>query len=500
MATEEAAPAMDVDDPIGGTGDGDADTDAEEGASDAEAAEDAEAKAALLASLPEVSLDLFDLIKSAQGQHGLRHGDYGRYRAYCSRRLHRLRRTLKCTHGSKNRYVKKKLEPTSVRESRHLMLPLFCAERAWSLAMQLKRDNATNDEPRPRYHLLHRLAKAVKWSKDLAALSAIRGDQRTALEAEAYAAFMAGNNELEREHWAPALAAFKRTVKICTELCRVSLSEQAHLYRQMAAEVDPSIRFCAYNLRRMGELPEGEEEEEGVEGLADAEGASDILRSKLESVLQETRSKQAKHLTDVEVLGERVPIKSDKARVALLRAQELLLEVGVATLPGGAKQAERKPGEEAADEDRGTPFCPYVAHPCFPTSQNWIRCFSNFPRSSRPAGLDRRDRHVRPGLCGVQRRARGGARRSALGHQGAHRQGRARRGPAQQASLTQVSHEPSLARAEPRTSLTQVSHKSHTPLFFSYPSHTRTASPPHTHTHCFPPPPHTPDRPCPFPF
>ena len=125
MATEEAAPAMDVDDPIGGTGDGDADTDAEEGASDAEATEDAEAKAALLASLPEVSLDLFDLIKSAQGQHGLRHGDYGRYRAYCSRRLHRLRRTLKCTHGSKNRYVKKKLEPTSVRavSYTHLTLP-----------------------------------------------------------------------------------------------------------------------------------------------------------------------------------------------------------------------------------------------------------------------------------------------------------------------------------------------------------------------------------------
>ena len=66
-----------------------------------------------------------------------------------------------------------------VHDGRHLMLPLYNAERAWSYAMQLKREN-TSGESRPRYHLLHRLVKAAKWSTALSKLCAERGDKRTA--------------------------------------------------------------------------------------------------------------------------------------------------------------------------------------------------------------------------------------------------------------------------------------------------------------------------------
>lgn len=93
----------------------------------------------------------------------------------------------------------------------------------------------------------------------------------------------------------------------------------------MIEEVEPSIRFCAYNLRREGVdgVEEGEGEgEKDVDLLASAEGASDILRSKLESVLNESRAKQAKDLNEMEVLGERVPIKSEKTRICLIRAHQ----------------------------------------------------------------------------------------------------------------------------------------------------------------------------------
>jgi len=292
--------------------------------------------------LPELSLDIFDVIKSAQAQHGLRHGDHARYRQYCSRRLHRLRKGLKFTHG-KGRYVKRPLEQKAVRDSRHLMLPLFCAERAWSFAMQIKREN-TQQEPRPHFHLLSRLAKAAQWSAKLAALCAKRGDQRTELEANAYAAFMSGNMHLEREHWGPALSAFKRCATISSELCRVSMAEQVHLYRQMVAEVEPSVRFCAYNLRRLnGEVEGAEEATLGVEveGLAGDEATSDILRSKLEHVLQETRAKQAKDLNEIELLGERIPIKSDKTRVCILQSRQLLIELANET------------GETASEQQMG---------------------------------------------------------------------------------------------------------------------------------------------------
>ena len=42
-----------------------------------------------------LSLKLLPLVRNLQSKHGLRHGDYQRYRGYCSRRLARLRKVLK---------------------------------------------------------------------------------------------------------------------------------------------------------------------------------------------------------------------------------------------------------------------------------------------------------------------------------------------------------------------------------------------------------------------
>ena len=75
-------------------------------------------------------------------------------------------------HG-KGRFVKRVLEPHMVREDKHLMLPLYMAERAWAYAMALKREN-TAQESRPRFHLLARLRKAAKWSAVLSSLCAKR--------------------------------------------------------------------------------------------------------------------------------------------------------------------------------------------------------------------------------------------------------------------------------------------------------------------------------------
>lgn len=262
-----------------------------------------------------------------------------RYRQYCSRRLHRVRKAIGCLHG-KGRYMKKHIVPQMATDCRFLTIPLYCAERAWAYAMALKRENVVF-EPRLRFRLLHRLNKAAKWATGLAKLCADCGDQRTVLEAEAYAGFMVGNLHLERERWAQALSNFKRTKTICTELCRVSMSDQVHLYSQVVEEVNPSIRFCSYNLRRSGEGG-GDDDEEGdvdAEGLLDGGPSSDILRSKLEAVLQESRARQAKDLNEVEVLGERVPIKSDKVRIALLASQQKQIDIanwsGIAGSPDG---------------------------------------------------------------------------------------------------------------------------------------------------------------------
>jgi len=55
------------------------------------------------------SLDILHVIKEAQGQHGLRHGDYQRYHGYCNRRLKRIRKVLKFKMGEKRKVIPKKV-------------------------------------------------------------------------------------------------------------------------------------------------------------------------------------------------------------------------------------------------------------------------------------------------------------------------------------------------------------------------------------------------------
>jgi hypothetical protein len=54
-----------------------------------------------------LSLKLLPLTKNLQAKHGLRHGDYQRYRGYCARRLARLRKVLKIVQGERKKFTKK---------------------------------------------------------------------------------------------------------------------------------------------------------------------------------------------------------------------------------------------------------------------------------------------------------------------------------------------------------------------------------------------------------
>lgn len=105
------------------------------------------------------------IIKEAQQQHGLRHGDYQRYRGYCSRRLRRLRKVLKVQQGDRRHFKRKDVVSSMITEDKFLQIPLIMAERAWSYAMQLRQES--NTEPRKKFHLISRLKKAVRHALQL---------------------------------------------------------------------------------------------------------------------------------------------------------------------------------------------------------------------------------------------------------------------------------------------------------------------------------------------
>uniref|UniRef100_A0A674N5V7 Signal recognition particle subunit SRP68 n=1 Tax=Takifugu rubripes TaxID=31033 RepID=A0A674N5V7_TAKRU len=250
------------------------------------------------------------IIKESQQQHGLRHGDYQRYRGYCSRRLRRLRKTLGFKMGNRHKFIGKKITAEMLSDSRYLLMVLMEAERAWSYAMQLKQE--ANTEPRKRFHLLSRLRKAAKHSEKLEKLcESPRVDAKTKLEAQAYTAYLTGMVEFELQEWKRAMEAFNKCKTIYEKLASAFTEEVAVLYRQRVEEISPNIRYCAYNIGDQNAIND-------LMQMRLTGGGGGMMAEKLEALITQARTKQAATMSEVEWRGRTVPVKIDKARVFLL--------------------------------------------------------------------------------------------------------------------------------------------------------------------------------------
>uniref|UniRef100_A0A665XBB7 Signal recognition particle subunit SRP68 n=1 Tax=Echeneis naucrates TaxID=173247 RepID=A0A665XBB7_ECHNA len=225
-------------------------------------------------NLPDggLGLEILQIIKESQQQHGLRHGDYQRYR--------------------------------------YLLLVLMEAERAWSYAMQLKQE--ANTEPRKRFHLLARLRKAAKHSEKLEKLcESPQVDAKTKLEAQAYTAYLSGMVEFELQKWKRAMEAFNKCKTIYEKLASAFTEELAVLYRQRVDEISPNIRYCAYNIGDQNAIND-------LMQMRLTGGGGGMMAEKLEALITQARTKQAATMSEVEWRGRTVPVKIDKARIFLL--------------------------------------------------------------------------------------------------------------------------------------------------------------------------------------
>lgn len=274
------------------------------------------------AERPIFSIRVLQLIQTAQSQHGIRHNDYDRYRQYCSRRLRRLYKGTKFLHG-KGRYVKKKLEVPMVTEERHLYIPLINAERAWSYSMIIK--NAEEPSGRKRQHAVARLAKAVVWARELARLASETCDAVTVVEAEAYAAWMHGTwlSERKRE-WDVPLGKYHRAKRLLEELCRVGDFALQKAARQLLEQVEPAMRFCAYQLERQGAPAPGPD---ALCRLGDGETTATLeqLQVRLAEVAAAAPADAgagAVSSTSITWRGRSYPVQGDKVAAALIKVGE----------------------------------------------------------------------------------------------------------------------------------------------------------------------------------
>ncbi|XP_052866032.1 signal recognition particle subunit SRP68 [Anopheles cruzii] len=261
------------------------------------------------------TVEILRVIKDLQLQHGLRHGDFQRYRGYCSRRLKRLRKTLNLPQGDRRHYKKRDVTlvnllvvPTS---SCKLHIPLMLAERAWSYAMQLRQES--NTELRKRYHLIQKLRKACGYALQLQALCASdHCDARTKLESEAYSAWMHGSLHFELGLWQTAAENLKKAQVIYENLAQAMPEEEQALYRAKVEELKPSLRYCAYNVG----------ENASVNDLLEMRGQSGLLGS-LGNLVAQTKAESMDAFQMTEWRGRSVTVRPEKVRLFLLSTQEL---------------------------------------------------------------------------------------------------------------------------------------------------------------------------------
>ncbi|CAI5743743.1 unnamed protein product [Peronospora destructor] len=297
----------------------------------------AKAEEVPVTSTEVLSVPILETVKAAQLQNGLRHRDFQRYRQYCARRLRRIRKSVKFTHGKGKQFINKKVNAETATENRLLYLPLYNAERAWGYAMQLKEDdnldkseNQEDGNSRIKFHLNGRLRKAADWSQKLAEICAVRADARTSLEAEAYAAYMAGNFAFHREEHVLALEKFKTARRIYADLSQVGTSSQKELFSRSADELQPFIRFCEHRLALRGRTA-STAEASSLELHSGGEGAnSALLQSKIDLVLLEARKQKVANLGSVEWKQQQLSIPTQEIGLAVIRTDELAAKLEAA--------------------------------------------------------------------------------------------------------------------------------------------------------------------------
>ncbi|KAB0796200.1 hypothetical protein PPYR_10261 [Photinus pyralis] len=253
------------------------------------------------------TLELINVIRNVQQQHGLRHGDFQRYRGYCTRRISRLRKVLKIPQGDRRHYKKRPVTDEHVSnpvlDERLLHIPLMLAERSWAYAMQLRQES--NTEQRKKFHMIRKLRKACFYASQLEELcKSDRCDARSKLEAQAYVAWIQGNLYFELQVWSTAAENLKKAQLVYEKLASALPEEHQVPYRQRIDELTPSLRYCAYNV--------GEQQ-----GINLPELRTLGILDNFDKFLLQSTEKTATILHEVDWYDIKVPVRIEKVQLFL---------------------------------------------------------------------------------------------------------------------------------------------------------------------------------------
>ncbi|KAK0465651.1 hypothetical protein IW261DRAFT_1523509 [Armillaria novae-zelandiae] len=282
----------------------------------------------------KLSFRALQLANQQRNAYGLRYHDFARYRKHCANRTHRIRSTLKMTHGKGKDF--KKLPPMSEENMKdgHLQLLLMEAERAWAYSQDLVSQSLQPANVENAHTLRHsatgRFRRSVNWSTQLLShcqilFASSRLSAQSLLETTIYTLILNGRFLRYREDFEDALIQLSVARHLLDELAAAATtSRDQALAVLFADEIGPEIRYCAHEL--------GREKSYDVDGIVSelsskhrntlVEGCDSLLgRFKAEEeALNHVEGKQK--LETLMWEGEPVPVRNPELVDVFLKVQE----------------------------------------------------------------------------------------------------------------------------------------------------------------------------------
>lgn len=267
----------------------------------------------ILSDGPVFTLEILKIITDSQQQHGLRHSDYQRYRGYCTRRIGRLRKTLKLPQGDKRHFKRRDVTEAHLKDEKFLYIPLMLAERAWGYAMQLRQES--NTEPRKRFHLVGKMRKAVTYAEQLDALcQSDLCDARSKLEAQAYLSWIKGTLYFELKSWKEAMDNLQQAQVVYEKLSALVNENDQPIYKAKCEDLTPSLRYCSYSIG----------DNTAISDLKSLQGAvqGDMLDT-LDRLMIDARLKATGSKKEVSWRGKSIPVSINTVSSFLVAEEEM---------------------------------------------------------------------------------------------------------------------------------------------------------------------------------
>ncbi|KRX05044.1 hypothetical protein PPERSA_06678 [Pseudocohnilembus persalinus] len=249
------------------------------------------------------SLDILQTVRNSQSQNGLKHNDYHRYRKYCTKKIHKMRKQLKFSFGKGKKFEYKDITEQVPNDPKILQVLLYEIEHDWAYAMDIRQimDSSPEEFNRKKFHVAKKILKAYKRAQKLDKICQERAEKNTAKEAAAYEYYLGGFYNHEKERWGEALNLYVKSRSIYQELMKHSDSLKKAIFSEKIEQLEQSIRFVYQQ--------QGGSLFDSIETIL-----SKFKNDKIEidDNNDQQQQNQSKGMIEIEFQGEKLPLKNQK--------------------------------------------------------------------------------------------------------------------------------------------------------------------------------------------